>query len=112
MWHKQDLTFEGVTIMLDTNGLKRWCEDIVHSFVYSDFDSGSKVFRSKVSDCLQSMGILELCGSQQKRHALEKVIFANLQKQFHRWVEDSGRRRELIIWLEGFFVGANSVLQV
>jgi hypothetical protein len=58
------------------------------------------------------MGIFKLSGSQQKRDAFERVIFAELQKEFHRWVEDKDSQRELVIWLEGFFVGANSVLQL
>ena len=99
-------------MVLDTNGLKKWCEDIVHTFVHADFDSGSEVFRSKVRNSLQSMGILKLSGGQQKRDAFEKVIFAELRKEFHRWVEDRDSQRELIIWLEGFFVGVNSVLQI
>ena len=103
---------QGAMIMLDANELKHWCEDIVHTYRDADFDTSSEVFRSKVRNCLQSMRILEQCGSQQKRDVLESVVFAELRKQFHHWVESKGSSHDLITWLGGFFVGVNSVLRM
>ena len=98
--------------MLDTNGLKKWCKDIVHSYIEADFDSASGVFRSQLRNCLQSLDILAGCNSESARDALEGTIFAELQKHFRHWAQESGSSHELIIWLEGFFVGVNSGLQM
>jgi hypothetical protein len=96
--------------MVDRNEVKRCCKDIVHAYIDADFDSGAKMFRSAVNNCLQAAGITERLGKQQEREVLHKAIHAELQEEFRHWVKDKGSRQELITWLEGFIIGVNSVL--
>jgi hypothetical protein len=96
--------------MVDRDELNKCCKDIVHTYIDADFDSASKVFRSVVNNCLQTMGITELLSKPQEREVLKKAVYAELQEEFRQWVKDKGSRQELITWLKGFIIGVNSVL--
>ncbi|MGD8529364.1 MAG: hypothetical protein PVH35_05095 [Syntrophobacterales bacterium] len=98
--------------MIDRNELKKCCKDIVHTYIDANFDSGSKVFRSVVNNCLQTVGITEELRKPQETEVLQKSIYAELQEEFRYWVKDKGSSRELINWLEGFIIGVNAVLPV
>lgn len=97
--------------MIDRDELKKCCKDIVHAYIDANFDSASKVVRSVVNNCLQTVGITKELGQPQETEVLQKAIYAELQEEFHHWVKDKGSSQELITWLEGFIMGVNSALQ-
>ena len=96
--------------MVDRNEFKKCCKDIVHTYINVNFDSGSKVFRSAVNNCLQAVGITQQLSKPQETEVLQKAVYAELQEEFRYWVKDRGSSQELITWLEGFIIGVNSVL--
>ena len=96
--------------MVDRNELKKCCKDIVHTYINANFDSGSKVFRSAVTNCLQAVGITNQLAKQKEAKVLQKAVYAELQEEFRYWIKDRGSSQELITWLEGFIIGVISAL--
>jgi hypothetical protein len=100
----------GATVMVDREELNKCCKDIVHTYIDANFDSASKIFRSVVNNCLQTVGITKRLSKPQEAEVLQQAIYAELQEEFHHWVKDKGSSQELITWLQGFIIGVNLVL--
>ena len=71
--------------MVDRNEFKKCCKDIVHTYINANFDSGSKVFRSAVNNCLQAVGITQQLSKPQETEVLQRTIYAELQEEFRYW---------------------------
>ena len=98
--------------MLDREELNKRCEDAVHGYVETNFDSWSDQFLTRIRECLSSAGVSAQITDRRVRGLVEEAIIKQVRDECSNWVKRNGSAQELVTWLEGFVTGVVCLIPV